>query len=459
MRRGLRTLTCALALGGTSACFEFDWGPDDGSYTFPAPTSAAADAGVPRPPQTVVAVDPDAFAPMESDASSDDGRCKTTAGSGQEPLIDDFEDGDLLIAHVDGRQGATFAHGEEGKGVTLSLTQAGARSSAHATRLAGSASFVGAAGMITFLAEATGACPYDARRYVGVEFWARTDLESQVLEIVTATAAHASCGALVEPWRCEDQYIASVTLGPQWQHYELLWQDFTGYWPASNPGATDAAPSLEFLYSLELRPAAPLDSFAFLVDDLALMVGPCDGTCDPARPCPGDCCGDSRCQSFEVARPIRRNEARTGFGSLYCAADCPLETGSCPERALGNSLPLTTAGTTALARDQLHPSCLDTGELGAPEVAYLFSAPREGTYSFRLESESGNVLYVLSGACTGEELGCRAESAVDGETNLTLSLAADQQVTLVIDSVNATGSPFELTIESCETGDADAECR
>lgn len=117
----------------------------------------------------------------------------------------------------------------------------------------------------------------------------------------------------------------------------------------------------------------------------------------------------------------------------------------CPVGMLdAEPLPSTVMGNTSPQDDELQGSC---GGTSAPELAYTFTAPHDGTYAFDTGgSFVDTVLYVLDGTCTGPELRCNDDGLAGTNASLTsLPLAAGQTVTVVVDGFGLVGGLVMLT--------------
>jgi hypothetical protein len=74
-------------------------------------------------------------------------RCQPLrAGSGDQPLIDDFEDGDTFLSDIDGRRGPEFSYTDPNGLVEFSVVDLAGPDTSRALRFAGSASSVGGTG-------------------------------------------------------------------------------------------------------------------------------------------------------------------------------------------------------------------------------------------------------------------------------------------------------------------------
>jgi hypothetical protein len=119
---------------------------------------------------------------------------------------------------------------------------------------------------------------------------------------------------------------------------------------------------------------------------------------------------------------------------------------ACPAGMLDTgALPSTVLGDSSLQDDELQGSC---GGGSAPELAYTFTAPADGSYVLDTGgSDIDTVLYVLDGVCAGPELRCDDDGLAGTNASLTsLSLAAGQTITVVVDAFGVTGGPLSLTV-------------
>ena len=118
----------------------------------------------------------------------------------------------------------------------------------------------------------------------------------------------------------------------------------------------------------------------------------------------------------------------------------------CPAGMLdADPLPATIMANSSQQDDELQGSC---GGTSAPELAYTFTAPQGGSYTFDTGgSFVDTVLYVLDGTCAGDELRCNDDGLAGSNASLTsLPLAAGQTVTVVVDGFGVTGGPVTLTV-------------
>jgi len=137
----------------------------------------------------------------------------------------------------------------------------------------------------------------------------------------------------------------------------------------------------------------------------------------------------------------------------------PSETGEnaddvCPGNVLGPNVPDTAMGTTSSASNDTAGSC---GGASGRDIAYTFTAPSTGAFTFDTEgSELDTVLYVLDGECTGPEIACNDDGA-GSQSALTVQLAQDQTITVVVDGFSIFGDPYTLRVRegsfACPAGD------
>jgi hypothetical protein len=118
----------------------------------------------------------------------------------------------------------------------------------------------------------------------------------------------------------------------------------------------------------------------------------------------------------------------------------------CPAGMLdADDLPASVMGSSLQQDDELQGSC---GGGSAPELAYTFTAPSDGTYAFDTGGSGiDTVLYVLDGTCAGDELRCDDDGLAGSNASLTsLPLVAGQTVTVVVDGFGVMGGLVTLTV-------------
>jgi hypothetical protein len=123
------------------------------------------------------------------------------------------------------------------------------------------------------------------------------------------------------------------------------------------------------------------------------------------------------------------------------AVECPLP---CADGVVVPPLPIVETGSTAVEADDTDPSCVSSS--AAPDLAFQFTAPAAGTYRMSTEgSEFDTVLYVLDGC--GPELACNDDAASGGlQSAVTVQLAAEQTVVVVVDGYGSNSGRVTLTV-------------
>ncbi|MEX1368806.1 MAG: hypothetical protein AB1Z98_37105 [Nannocystaceae bacterium] len=116
----------------------------------------------------------------------------------------------------------------------------------------------------------------------------------------------------------------------------------------------------------------------------------------------------------------------------------------CPAGAFEGPLPASLEADTTEQIDELQGTC---GGGSAPEIAYTFTAPRSGTYTFDTGGSAiDTVLYLLEGVCEGPQLSCDDDGLAGSNASLTsVTLRAGQTITVVVDAFGIGGGPVRVT--------------
>lgn len=139
-------------------------------------------------------------------------------------------------------------------------------------------------------------------------------------------------------------------------------------------------------------------------------------------------------------------DASSGTTSSGDTTSGPSTHVPCPAGMLDDRpLPSTVTGDSSQQDDELSGSC---GGGSAPELAYVFTAPHDGSYVLDTGGSAiDTVLYVLDGVCEGPELRCDDDGLAGGNASVTsLQLSAGQTVTVVVDGFGVMGGPVALTV-------------
>lgn len=124
----------------------------------------------------------------------------------------------------------------------------------------------------------------------------------------------------------------------------------------------------------------------------------------------------------------------------------PPEYTPCPEGVIPNDpLPSTVNGSSSGEDSEFGSTC---GGAGAPDVAWLFTAPADGDYTFdTMGSSVDTVLSILDGECTGTELQCDDDGIPNTtQSMLSVPMLQGQTVTVVADSFGLQGGNVNLTV-------------
>lgn len=124
--------------------------------------------------------------------------------------------------------------------------------------------------------------------------------------------------------------------------------------------------------------------------------------------------------------------------------DCPL-TDLCRPRPLGSATGERVAtGTTLGAGRNLRGSC---GGATAEDVAFAWTAPEAGEYTFSTTGSRFDTLLYVRDGCGGAELACNDDAADDVTgARVTVSLRMGQSVVVVVDGFDQSSGDFELHV-------------
>jgi hypothetical protein len=231
-----------------------------------APRPAAPLVAEPRPSHALHAV-PSASASVE--APSPFAPCSPVVVGGQEPMIDDFEDGDAHLLKVDKRAGSwvTFSDGTAPQlprlGVAFSANRIpGGRGTSQFGLHTSGGTFKDWGTVLS--AELTPRRCYDASAYAGVTFWARGKGRVRVGVKMTQVVAEDFGGSCLK--NCFDGHSAERTVTKDWQRFEVRWDELAqkGFGPvvAFDPHS---------LFAIEFAMPANRPPFDYWIDDVAFL--------------------------------------------------------------------------------------------------------------------------------------------------------------------------------------------
>lgn len=216
---------------------------------------------------------PPVSAPPQPTGSATPARPRACApvsiGSGQEPLIDDFEDGDTRLPLLDKRAGSWMVYND---GSAKQEPRPGSTFAANRLPQPRGTSKFGlhsTGGKFTKWGAAVGIelsplrC-YDASAYAGIAFWARGRGEVRVNLRMAQVVAEEFGGTCVSD--CYDAHGTSRPLTREWRRYEVRWEDV-----AQQGFGTQVAFDPRWLYSLEFAFPKGQGPFDFWVDDVSLL--------------------------------------------------------------------------------------------------------------------------------------------------------------------------------------------
>jgi hypothetical protein len=200
------------------------------------------------------------------------------AGTSSEPLlslIDDFEDGDITILLVEGRGGDWYKY-SDGSGTNehaLLTIPHERQDGGYAGRFVGTNFSTWGAGLgVPMVPVETDY--YDARGYIGIEFWARARLGTTTdLRINFPNRDTRTVGGICNPDesaadRCEDHYGQDLTISFAWERYSV----YFGTLRQVGFGATLPAFDLEHFHDIQFLAGVDGGEFDVWIDDLAFIV-------------------------------------------------------------------------------------------------------------------------------------------------------------------------------------------
>jgi hypothetical protein len=198
------------------------------------------------------------------------GKCAEDLTIPAADMIDDFEDGDLLLRPLGGRVGNWYAYGD-GSGIATeeiaSIKRAASLSALHATGMDftswGSGVGVDLNNMGSGQVDKE---TYDASEYSGVTFWARAQ-DPVMVTLVLPDGDTDAAGKICTT--CDHHYFKSFQFTTEWQRYTV---SFADDFPEPEPGGVPKPGPLDpsRLVSVQFRVGAGA-TYQFYIDDLAFV--------------------------------------------------------------------------------------------------------------------------------------------------------------------------------------------
>ncbi|MFO0646499.1 MAG: putative metal-binding motif-containing protein [Polyangiales bacterium] len=138
--------------------------------------------------------------------------------------------------------------------------------------------------------------------------------------------------------------------------------------------------------------------------------------------------------------------------AAFDAPDGDASGGTCSATPIsGGPRRSAATGSTAGGGSRTGGSC---GGSTSPEVAFTWTAPAAGDYTFDTEGSAfDTVLYARDGGCAGRELGCNDDASGLGlSSRVTVRLAEGQTVALFVDGYGGDSGRFVLNISTSTDG-------
>lgn len=189
--------------------------------------------------------------------------CIPSTGPGDDPLIDDFEDGDEYLVDREGRSGLWYSYQEHDGDHQISFSQLSAPRLGSSGAIHTSGSDHGEwAGIGVVLS----GCVYDASRYVGVHFWIRGSSAPINVALTTPGVLPVSSGGTCTKEAeglCYDAYRSLISISEQWREVFVPFSTFEqlGYGPDAGPLDLTRIESIQF--------QSDSGAFDFWLDDLS----------------------------------------------------------------------------------------------------------------------------------------------------------------------------------------------
>jgi hypothetical protein len=205
-----------------------------------------------------------------------------------------------------------------------------------------------------------------------------------------------------------------------------------------------------FLFSAPQDGLYQFDTFGSGYDTIVYVrAGGCDGA---EIGCSDDYAPNSD-ESRVVHGMFAGEQVMVGIdGNGVGAYDLNIGLVPCPDEPIAGALPQMIAGSTMGGIDKLDASCGVGPTDDSPDYAYAFTAPAAGSYAFDTNGTFFDTrLYVLDGAaCNGNELACSDNYQFNWFSALSVELAQDETVTVVVDGNFNSEGDFTLNVQALD---------
>lgn len=140
-----------------------------------------------------------------------------------------------------------------------------------------------------------------------------------------------------------------------------------------------------------------------------------------------------------------------GLGACLDGSDDGDNNASIEQASFGGSLgsvignPVASNSTSGLVNEH-QPTCAPSS---APDLAYAWTAPSSGTYTFSTVSSLAttfDTILQIRDFNTGASLGCNDDSGGTFQSTVSVNLSIGQAIRIVVDGYNTSNGPFRLSI-------------
>jgi hypothetical protein len=192
--------------------------------------------------------------------------CASAVATGEDPLVDDFEDLDDLLTVVDGREGGWYTYDDGTDGVSQSMTVAVSPAGSNALHVVGGPfDQYSGMGFVPRWTE-TGAehCSYDASYYSGIRLWIAGEGGVRLALQNPAVRTVSMGGGCPDDSSCYDSHGFDLDLNPGGTYYDLPFAEAMQAGWGLDAGPFD--PSAVFVIELQFPSGTVYDVW---VDDVS----------------------------------------------------------------------------------------------------------------------------------------------------------------------------------------------